>query len=243
MDFLDYVTPRPYDIDLRNRIIERVQTAIGRTWFSSPGSVQCFGSFAAGLFLPTADMDLVYLSDKCRTTGREGLHCTKNDLYKIARKLKDKGVAIKTNVIPFAKVPIIKFEDTVTGLPVDVSFEKPDGLYAQTYFKTFKTQYESEMEILVAVIKQYLLMTDLNEVSTGGLGGLSVVCLVVSYLELFPQDVSKTPNQQPNYGVSLLGFLHYYGREFDLNKTRISMTPIGHVKKVRTLLKPCYSLN
>jgi non-canonical poly(A) RNA polymerase PAPD5/7 len=95
------------------------------------------------------------------------------------------------------------------------------------------------MEFLVAVIKQFLLMMDWNEVSTGGLGGLSVVCLVVSYLELFPQEDSN----KPNYGVSLLGFLRYYGRDFDLNKMRISMAPIGHVKKVTTLMKPCFSLN
>jgi non-canonical poly(A) RNA polymerase PAPD5/7 len=189
-----------------------------------------------------ADMDLVYVSDKLCKTGHPAIAPLKNDLFRISRRLKDKGVAVKTQVIPAAKVPIIKFEDTVTGLPVDISFEKPDGLHAQSYFRKFKEQYP-EMEFLVAIVKQFLLMMDWNEVSTGGLGGLSVVCLVVSYLELYPQDDSNTPNQQPNYGVSLLGFLRYYGRDFDLNRTRISMTPIGHVKKVTTLLKPSVSMD
>jgi non-canonical poly(A) RNA polymerase PAPD5/7 len=238
MDFCDYVTPQPHDIDLRNRIVERVQTAIGRQYFPFPGSVQCFGSYPAGLYLPMADMDLVYVSDKLAKTGYAAIEAKKGHLFKISRRLKEKGVGIKTNVIASAKVPIIKFEDTVTGLPVDISFEKADGLQAQNSFKMFKAEYPA-MEFLVAVIKQFLLMMDWNEVSTGGLGGLSVVCLVVSYLELFPQEDSN----KPNYGVSLLGFLRYYGRDFDLNKTRISMTPIAHVKKVTTLMKPCSSLN
>jgi non-canonical poly(A) RNA polymerase PAPD5/7 len=205
-------------------LIDRVEAAIGKQYFPPyPARVKCFGSFPAGLFLPTADMDLVYTSDQYSNGGNQAIFPSKNQLWKIGRKLEQRGIACELKVIANAKVPIIKFTDNLTGLPVDISFENLSGVEAQSYFQQWRDEFES-MVFLVALIKQFLLMRGLNEVNTGGLGGFSIICLVVSYLQL--------EGQEGNFGDLFLGFLDYYGNKFDLNKTRIVMNPPGREPKV-----------
>ena len=225
LDFYDSVAPMVHENRIRDKLVRRVEAAIGLHFFQqSRASVQCFGSFPAGLCLPTADMDLVYTSDQHRNGGPPAIHPLKKDLFKISRKLESAGIAYDSKVIFGAKVPIVKFTDRTTGIPVDISFENLSGINAQRYFLQWKHEYEA-MVYLVAIIKQFLVMRGWNEVSTGGLGGFSIICLVVSYLQL-------EANEDDNYGNLLLGFLNYYGNEFDLNKTRIAMVPSGRHPKV-----------
>lgn len=168
-------------------------------------------------------MDLVYTSDQHRSGGDPAFTATKKDLWRIARKLESKGVARDIKVIAGAKVPIIKFTDKVTGIPVDISFENLSGLDAQPYFHKWQRDYE-DMVYIVALIKQFLVMRGVNEVSTGGLGGFSIICLVVNYIQLAPPP--KT------LGELFLGFLDFYGNRFDLNRKRIVMEPPSRPDKV-----------
>lgn len=208
---------------MRSRLIDRVSRAIGQRHFGPiSGRVHCFGSFPAGLYLPTADMDLVYASDQHSENGPPAISCTTADLRKVARKLQKKGVATNVTVIGKAKVPIIKFEDRLTGIAVDISFENLGGVKAQATFREWTHQFR-DLVPMVALIKQFLLMRGLNEVNTGGLGGFSTICLIVSYLQ------NHTPQ---NLGATLLGFLDYYGNKFDLNRQRIEFDPPGVVEKV-----------
>ncbi|KAL6702763.1 hypothetical protein ACN47E_000947 [Coniothyrium glycines] len=231
LDFYDFVAPQPYEHELRNELVNRVNNALGNRRFpQDTGRILCFGSFPAGLYLPTADMDLVYTSDRYYNGGppaldfsRKGAH--KNLLYKASNKLKDtrmcKGQPI---VIATAKVPLIKFVDSYTHLQVDVSFENLSGVQAQATFAHWKQQYP-DMIYLVALLKQFLVMHGLNEVHTGGIGGFSIICLVVSYIQHAPK-----PN---NLGECFVGFLDYYGNKFDLATQRIQMNPPAVVKKTR----------
>lgn len=197
---------------------------MGRQLLSWPSaSIQCFGSFPAGLYLPTADMDLVYASEQFQRHGTPAIFPQKNQLWKVARKLEQKGVAMNIAVIAHAKVPIIKFKDRVTGLPVDISFENLGGVDAQANFRDWIHDYP-DMVHLVALVKQFLVMRELNEVNTGGLGGFSIICLVVSFLQNSPKE--------ENLAKAFINFLDFYGNKFDISRQRIIMRPPGAVQKV-----------
>jgi non-canonical poly(A) RNA polymerase PAPD5/7 len=133
-------------------------------------------------------------------------------------------------IISKAKVPIIKFVDRVTGLRVDISFENMSGVTAVSTFKEWTTQYHA-MPILVTLIKQFLLMRDLNEVYSGGLGGFSTTCLVVSMLQQMPAPLSD------NLGELLLSFLELYGTKFNMLENGISLNPPGYFTKVKSLFE------
>jgi non-canonical poly(A) RNA polymerase PAPD5/7 len=196
--------------------------------------VLCFGSFPAALYLPTADMDLVYVSDKHYNGGPpvvdlSGRGSSKALLHKAAKRLVDTHMSVdRPQVIP-ARIPIIKYTDRLTGLQVDISFENLSGVQAQATFARWKHQYP-DMIFMVALLKQFLVMHGLNEVHTGGIGGYSIICLIVSYIQHHPKP--------DNLGECFLGFLKYYGN-FDLSSKRIQMEPPAILQKVSEYPKLC----
>lgn len=168
-------------------------------------------------------MDLVYRSERYYSTGEKTIQITTSKLWRIARALEARGVATNIQVIGRAKVPIIKFVETLTNINVDISFENLGGVDAVEVVREWVEKYP-DCIYLVALVKQFLVMRGLNEVNTQGLGGFSTICLAVSYL----QQVGKVDD----VAVLFLGFLDYYGNKFDLAKQRIVMDPPKIVNKV-----------
>lgn len=169
-------------------------------------------------------MDLVFVTDSHHRGGPPVLNATKNQMYNLARQLKARGLAFDTLVIPKARVPIIKFNDVRTGLPVDISFENKSGLVAQSTLHKWRTEFGDHFTYLVALSKQLLAMYGLNDNGTGGLGGLSICCLVVSFLQHH-----ETPE---NLGETLIQFLDYYGNKFNYSRDRIIVDPPSIERKV-----------
>ena len=147
-------------------------------------------------------------------------------MYKLGRHLENVGIAAPGtgSAVPKAKVPIIKFCDKRTGIKIDISFENDTGLVANKTFRQWKDQYP-DMPIIVVLIKQLLAMRGLNEVFTGGLGGFSIICLVVSMLQHLSEAESAAIDPEQRHAVLLLRFLNIYGNEFDVKRTGIVMNP------------------
>jgi non-canonical poly(A) RNA polymerase PAPD5/7 len=103
------VKPTDYDAEVRGDLLRRLSLALNMV---EPGTLKAFGSFAAGLYLPSGDMDLVFL---CRgykpgSVGINGLPAppSRSLLNKFSRRLRETKFAIPDSVtlIPFAKVPM-----------------------------------------------------------------------------------------------------------------------------------------
>ncbi len=158
---------------------------------------------------------------------------SKNKLHKFGQFIRGSHIAQEgsVEVIASAKVPIIKFVDRITAIKVDVSFENDTGLVANETFSIWKRQYPA-VPILVAVIKQFLMMRGLNEVQFGGLGGFSVTCLVVSLLQNMPRVQVGLFAPEQNLGEVLIEFLDFYGNRIDTSRTGIIMNPPGYFDKV-----------
>ncbi len=63
----------------------------------------------------------------------------------------------------FLQVPIIKLQDSQTGIRVDISINVPSGLSAADIIKHFKKRYPA-LTKLIYVLKQFLHQRNLNEV-------------------------------------------------------------------------------
>ena len=189
----------------------------------------------SGLYLPTADMDLVICSADFMN-GRLPKYTThKSWLFKFRTLLIAQRVADddKIEVISKARVPLVKYVDKATGLKVDVSFENLGGVNAINTFLRWKELYPS-MPILVTLIKHFLLMRGLNEPVNGGIGGFSVICLVVSLLQQLPEVQSQTIAPENELGHILLNFFDFYGKRFAYEHLAISLVdPVGYISKVR----------
>jgi non-canonical poly(A) RNA polymerase PAPD5/7 len=231
MDFYYHVKPTEFEDSVRSDLVSRLRTSVRTNWRDA--DIYPFGSFVAGLYLPTADMDLVFASDGYLAGGPAKYH-EKRTLWKFHDFLISEGIPVtgSIEVISKAKVPLVKYVDKRTGLRVDVSFENDTGLIANRTFKDWKTQFPA-MPILVTVIKQFLTMRGLNEPVNGGIGGFSVTCLVTSLLQLLPQVQSGNMLPEHHLGEILMEFLDLYGNEFNAVTTAIQFDPPGYVPKVR----------
>ncbi|KAJ4251049.1 hypothetical protein NW762_011699 [Fusarium torreyae] len=234
IDFYEYVRPRDFEQRIRDNLVENLSKAMrrdGRNFASA--TVHPFGSFMSGLYLPTADMDLVICSASFMRGGPPTYLSAKSWLYKFQKFLTSQHVADQHSieVIAHARVPLVKYVDKQTGLKVDVSFENLGGVNAIDTFLQWKDQYPA-MPILVTVIKHFLLMRGLNEPVNGGIGGFSVICLVVSMLQLMPQVQSRSLIPEHHLGEMLLEFFDLYGRDFRYETNAISLTrPAGYIRK------------
>lgn len=180
-------------------------------------------------------MDLVAVSPKYMQTGQR-IYCQRrNELWKLMDHVNKTGLAQPgtATAVPRAKVPIVKFTEKITAIKVDISFENDSGLRANGTFQQWKVEYPV-MPVIVVMIKQLLAMRNLNEVFTGGLGGFSIICLVVSMLQLMPDDEREQVNtsDQP-YAELFLKFLDLYGNKFNIRETGITMNPPGFFDKIR----------
>lgn len=230
-DFYEFVRPQEFEQTIREELLSRLQSVVSRE--IPHCEVHCFGSFAAGLYLPTADMDVVIISDSFRSSGLKVVCQIKNQMYKLGRFLEYSKLARagSVEVVPSAKVPIIKFVDRVTGIKIDISFENNTGIIANDTFAAWKRQFPA-MPVLVTVIKQFLMMRGLNEVQFGGLGGFSVTCLVTSLLQNMPRVQTGELIPEEHLGEMLIEFLDFYGNRLDTTRSGLMMNPPGYFDKV-----------
>jgi non-canonical poly(A) RNA polymerase PAPD5/7 len=178
-------------------------------------------------------MDVVWLSPDFMNRGRRTLGQSNSQIRKIATWLEKEGLPEPgtLDMIFGAKVPLVKYVDRLTGLKVDISFENTTGLTANKTFQDWKATYPA-MPILVTIIKHLLAMRGLNEPVNGGIGGFSVICLVVSLLQLMPQIQSRSMVPEHHLGEILMEFLDLYGNQFNVTTTAIQFDPPGYVSKV-----------
>ena len=230
IDFYEWVKPQEYEREVRADVLQRLSFAFNRI---EPGELKAFGSYAAGLYLPVGDMDLVYFTRSFRpgNVGKNGIAFKppKRLLDRFASLLRNQNIARPGSVvvIPFAKVPIVKFIEARSGLRVDLSFDNDSGVIANETFQTWKVEYPA-MPVIVSVIKQFLMIRGLNDVATGGLGGFSIICLVTSLLQHMPGADATT-----NLGQLLVEFFNLYGNLLDRQHVAIRMDPPGYLDKVR----------
>ncbi|PHH67602.1 hypothetical protein CDD82_1280 [Ophiocordyceps australis] len=237
VDFYDFVRPKKFEQCIRENLVQNLQNAMRRDPRFSSATMHAFGSYMSGLYLPTADMDLVVCSATYMSGGPPAFLGARSWLHKFAHFLVVQKICDKetVEVISRARVPLVKFVDTLTGLRVDVSFENLGGVQAIDTFLQWKTDYPA-MPALVTVVKHFLLMRGLNEPVNGGIGGFSVICLVVSMLQVLPHIQSRSAASAHHLGELLLIFFELYGRHFRYDKVAISLRdPIGYVRKSEVL--------
>lgn len=217
------MSPRDFEYQVRTELVDRLKKAVQKKW--PDVDLLPFGSYMSGMYLPTADMDIAVCSDSY-VSRNIPKYSKKGNLYALQNYIRQIGIAKNdaVEVIAKAKVPLVKFTDKLTSLKVDLSFEKTDGRRAIKTFEDWKARYPS-MPMIVALIKQFLLMRGLNEPVNGGLGGLSVMCMVVHLLNQLPQVQSGDPFPHWHPGDTLMEFFDYYGNHFRYKEVAICVNP------------------
>lgn len=211
-DFIAYISPTRQEIELRNITIKKIRNCIRKLWNDS--NLYVFGSYATDLYLPGSDMDCVVVSKYKDKEDRQ-------KIYQLSSWLKRNNLATNMEVIAKARVPIIKFIEPNSNLHIDISFERTNGLDAARTIRNWLDSTPGLRE-LTLVVKQFLATRRLNDVHLGGLGGLSTICMVYSFLNLHPRLLSEDINAVDNLGVLLLDFFELYGKNFGYDHVALS---------------------
>lgn len=225
IDFVEYIKPKPYEHAVRRFVIQRLRD-VARKHFHD-ADVRVFGSFAAELYLPTSDIDLVIISrDYARDDDPK--YDNRNRLFSFKAALLHSRVAEPDSitVIANAKVPLVKYKDSISGFSVDVSFENKTGLVANGTFSTWRERYPC-LPLLLTLVKQFIAMRGLNEVYIGGVGSFTLTCLIVSLFQQLPSVASGDINPSDNLGVMLLEFLELYGKRFNTRNVGIRVDDVA----------------
>lgn len=111
---------------------------------------------------------------------------------------------------------------TSGNIAVDISFDQSNGISAGKIMTHYLDALPGSRE-LITVVKFFLAQRSMNEVFTGGLGSYSVICLVISFMQLHPKLRRSEMDAQRNLGTLLLEFFELYGRSFNYDTVGISL--------------------
>ncbi|CAI4766901.1 BCE_3a_G0047890.mRNA.1.CDS.1 [Saccharomyces cerevisiae] len=230
-DFVAYISPSREEIEIRNKIISTIREAVKQLW--PDADLHVFGSYSTDLYLPGSDID-------CVVTSKLGGKESRNNLYSLASHLKKKNLATEVEVVAKARVPIIKFVEPYSGIHIDVSFERTNGIEAAKLIREWLDDTPGLRE-LVLIVKQFLHARRLNNVHTGGLGGFSIICLVFSFLHMHPRIITNEIDPKDNLGVLLIEFFELYGKNFGYDDVALGSSdgyPVYFPKSTWSAIQP-----
>ncbi|GMK58916.1 hypothetical protein CspeluHIS016_0603580 [Cutaneotrichosporon spelunceum] len=217
--FYKFVTPTEAEYQVRKNVIEFISAHV-RKW-KPEMEVVAFGSWQTQLYLPMGDLDLVVVPPPTRPWSTKD---TANFLTNLSVILRSSGIADKIALVLGAKVPIIKFvtRSQYGNIPVDISFNQINGIDSGKIITHYLDALPGARE-LITVVKYFLSQRQMNEVFTGGLGSYSVICLVISFMQMHPKLRRSDMDAQRNLGTLLLEFFELYGRSFNYDTIGISI--------------------
>ncbi|XP_020597048.1 non-canonical poly(A) RNA polymerase PAPD5 [Phalaenopsis equestris] len=214
LDFSEFVSPTPEEQAKRDTALGCVVQVVKYIWPHC--RVEVFGSFKTGLYLPTSDIDVVILDSKVKTP--------QTGLYALARALSQKGIAKKLQVIPKARVPIVKFVEKRSGIAFDISFDMDGGPKAANFIKDVLEKIPP-LRHLCLILKVFLQQRELNEVYSGGIGSYALLAMLIAHLQIYrrSQDMQGVQkSMEHNLGILLAKFFEFYGRK--LNTTDVGVS-------------------
>ncbi|KAI9229756.1 MAG: hypothetical protein DHS80DRAFT_29553 [Piptocephalis tieghemiana] len=217
-DFIRYISPCREEHIMRQMVILRLEGLVQTLWPAA--TVKAFGSFHTRLYLPTGDIDMVVFNPTCRDIGGHQLH-------QLSVALRRHSVGKNIQVIARARVPLVKYVDSVTGINVDISFNGDSGLYTLDVSQNLLSILPGVRE-LVLLVKYFLSEKDMNAVFTGGIGSYGILLMVTSFLQRHPGVQTGKMDPRKNLGVLFMEFLELYGRDFPLAHMAIVVRDGGY---------------
>ncbi|KAH8106935.1 hypothetical protein BXZ70DRAFT_915720 [Cristinia sonorae] len=216
--FVKYISPTPVEDDVRSMVVQLVRRAIVDAF--PDAEVLPFGSYETKLYLPLGDIDLVILSQSMAYSRSQSV------LHSLANLMKRNGITDRVTIIAKAKVPIIKFVTRHGRFSVDISINQSNGVAAGKIIKHFIQELPA-LRPLVLIIKSFVSQRSMNEVFTGGLGSYSIVCLVISFLQMHPKIRRGEIDPEKNLGTLVMEFFELYGLYFNYHEVGISLRDGG----------------
>ncbi|KAL6307738.1 hypothetical protein BKA93DRAFT_54235 [Sparassis latifolia] len=219
--YVTYILPTKQERRARAKVIARVGDVVNNRFPNV--TLAIFGSVAQDLYLPDGDVDLVMNVAQDLDPAAK-----KKMLFQLAHALRMSHLSPKVQVIPHARVPVLSFETTreLGSFKIDISINS-GGVEAIPKIASYLNEMPA-LRYLVTLCKGFLSFKNLNSASEGGLSSYSIICMVISFLQLNPKERSvaaiENPLENESLGTLFLDLLDYYGNTFPYASSYISVT-------------------
>ena len=140
--------------------------------------VSTFGSFQSGLNLTNGDIDL------CLQFNGEK---PKKVLKKIARMLNEDGMD-NVKLITTAKVPIVKFIDSQSKIPVDISINNSLAVHNTELLRRYSS-IDSRVKPFIISIKYWARNRGISDASLGTFSSYAWTLIGINYLQSLENEV------------------------------------------------------
>lgn len=205
------------------------------------------GSSMNGTGSNTSDLDLcLMVSHKQLDQKRDAL-----ELLKVLRIAMRKLSFIKDLTLIRAKVPILKFRDSISGCECDLNVNNAVGI-RNTHLINAYTKSDWRISPLMLMVKRWARAQDINDASKCTISSFSLVLMLIHYLQVgcrppvLPNLQQKYPDKfnprkdirlltlndqipqmsfgnQMTLGELFIGFLDYYTNVFNFETNGISV--------------------
>ncbi|CAI8289721.1 MAG: Uncharacterised protein [Euryarchaeota archaeon UBA443] len=161
--------------------------------------IEVFGSSVTNLSIGTGDLDLC-LSFKNKTPRKV--------LRKISGLLHEEGME-DIQIIPKARIPIVKFKDPRSGLDVDISLDNRLAIYNSMMLKSYAQ--EERLRLLVQMVKYWASRRGINNAFEGSLSSYAWTLLTIQHAQMAQPPLA--PNRQESCPSRPLSF---HGEKYDV---------------------------
>ncbi|EGU11585.1 hypothetical protein RTG_02360 [Rhodotorula toruloides ATCC 204091] len=221
--FVTYISPTPIEHQLRLWTIELIRRTIKSKY--PDANVQCFGSVGTGLYLP-GGVDLsvnqkngVDAAVRVRSMLEE--YAFREEGY-VEPGMADLSGSSKGKTVSKGKGK--QRASPEEGEEADSDEDEEGQLRGGAEPHPVDHGVARSMVLLV---KAFLAQRGMNEVFTGGLGSYSIICMVISFLQLHPKIQTSTINPNRNLGLLFVEFLELYGKHFNYDQAGITLRGRG----------------
>ena len=190
-------SPTPEELLLRNGAMLRITSAL-----AGVASIQLFGSSGTGLLLPDSDLDVAATIRGSNALSKEDMLRT---LHEFRLYLLTAGAALASHpaVVRTARVPILRFTESISMLSVDLSIRasKADGVH-KTLWTLRQLDEKPLLRYLVLMLKGYFRQRGV----LGGPGGISSHLVFLMAVASYPEHTSH------NLGQLLVAFFQRHSQ-------------------------------
>lgn len=155
LEFCSFISPSVKELDQRKALLEEIQAVVSSLWPAS--RLEVFGSQMTQLLTPTSDMDLAVLDVEIPDHEDQSMA-----LASLASRIKQHMQVSYVEAIVNAKVPIVKFDHSPTGISVDICLNNDSGVRTGKIMVDYMREFPA-LKPLLCVLKVYLVRQSVRD--------------------------------------------------------------------------------
>ena len=218
LEFYKFITLTEQERKIREDIINFICSLV--ISYNASWKVEEHGSFLYRICLPISEIDLLLIPP---SSPKELVH----PLHKICENLIKSNEFSYVTVIPL-KMPFILLSHKQTNIKFKLSYSFPHFKEANQIIISILESYPYMKPILI-LLKYILYQKQLNVIQKGGINSYILFHMLYFYIQYLQKMQTNNDDNSLNLGELFIGFLEFYGFNFNHNKLGISLNYGGYI--------------